>query len=514
MPSQTMIRLLIAGLILCSAPGLSFGQGPKAWKNHNEGGWTNLKKGDLKQARKLLTEARQEAEKLFEADDPRLGLTLVYLGWTVSKDKEGDAKEAQGMVDQAAAIFKKGEENNALAGEGLEYLPIGLNALALYQEERKDRAAAEKLFLRAVAAAGRLPKGKKHTIAQLQGNLGRMYTGQGRFAEAEKVLLQALEAVKGVPSKEEIAVSISVSDNLGRLYRDQAKYDKAEEHLARALQARRKSFPDDRSGLARDLYALGMVLVAQENYSGAETVLREALAIRENIVSAKHRDTAQVQHGLATCLYHTKKEKELAEAEKLFNEALATRKEKLGDQDIHVARTLHSRGNLFLLMRYHASAKKDLDEALAITTKALGAGNAEVAAIHESLADWSCKKDKPDYKQAEEHFQKALAIREKALGKQHLSIAALKHNLANYYRDQSNRAPKKSKEAEDYSKKADDSYKEALAIKEKALSDKSPRLLGILRDYAAFLYATNKAAAGGQLMSRVNEIEKAGKKAP
>ena len=110
-----------------------------------------------------------------------------------------------------------------------------------------------------------------------------------------------------------------------------------------------------------------------------------------------------------------------AEAEPLYQRALAIREEKLGPEHLYVALTLHNLALLYQNQRKYAEAEPLYQRALAIREKVLGPEHPRVAFSLNGLA--SLYNSQGKYEEAEPLFQRSLAIREKVLGSEHSEVA-------------------------------------------------------------------------------------------
>ncbi|NOT48924.1 MAG: tetratricopeptide repeat protein [Acidobacteria bacterium] len=105
--------------------------------------------------------------------------------------------------------------------------------------------------------------------------------GQGKFAEAEKILqeqIQLLEKAR-IKSDSDYSQTSAALNNLGLLYNEQKKYKEAEETHRRAIRLREKHDPPPRRNLAVSFVNLGKVFYDQGKSLEAEPFFREARAI-------------------------------------------------------------------------------------------------------------------------------------------------------------------------------------------------------------------------------------------
>ncbi|MBI4717103.1 MAG: serine/threonine protein kinase [Planctomycetes bacterium] len=118
------------------------------------------------------------------ADHPDIALTRTNLA-AILRDK-GEFDEAAGLLDDAIAVYRR------LDHPDLANALFGLGRLLL---KRRDPIAAEPPLREAVAIrVARIPKQIK--TAEAKSVLGECLSAQGRFAEAEPLLLEAVEQLR------------------------------------------------------------------------------------------------------------------------------------------------------------------------------------------------------------------------------------------------------------------------------------------------------------------------------
>ncbi len=148
-----------------------------------------------------------------------------------------------------------------------------------------------------------------------------------------------------------------------------------------------------------------------------------------------------------------------AEAEKLLLAALKEA-EKFGEQDPRLATSLNNLAVLYYGQGRDAQAEPLYQRALAIREKALGPEHPDVAQSLNNLALLYNAQGK--YAQAEPLYQRSLVIREKVLGPEHPNVATVLENYADLLH-------KLNRDAE-----ADKMEARAQAIRAKHAKEKSP----------------------------------------
>src|SRR6266545_3530858 len=208
----------------------------------------------------------------------------------------------------------------------------------------------------------------------------------------------------------------------------------------------------------------------------------------------------------------TGRDRDLAEADKLYNEsiglrekgqygkaiplaerALAIRQKTLGAEHPDTPTLLDNLANLYRDKGDYAQAEPLLRRVLAISEETLGAEHPDTATVLNNLALLYYQKG--DYAQAELLYRRALAIREKTLGAEHPHTATPLNNLALLY------YPK-----DDYAQ-AEPLYRRALAISEKTLGAEHPFTATLLNNQARLHEATGDISRAVALRLRAQAIE-------
>src|SRR5215510_5393592 len=179
---------------------------------------------------------------------------------------------------------------------------------------------------------------------------------------------------------------------------------------------------------ADKLYNESVSLREKGYYGQAIPLAERASALREKTLGAEHPDMATSLYNLAG-IYRDKGD--YAQAEPLYRRALAIREKTLGAEHSLTAALLNSLAELYRAKYDHAQAEPLYRRALAIREKTLGAEDPDTATVLNNLA--MLYQDKGDYEQAEPLFRRVLAIDEKALGAEHPRTAIAFNNLAGLY---------------------------------------------------------------------------------
>lgn len=256
-------------------------------------------------------------------------------------------------------------------------------------------------------------------------------------------------------------------NQIGEYLDDRARYGEAETLYKEALAMRRRLFGDEHPDIAHSFNNLALLYDNQGRYGEAEPLLQEALAMRKRLFGDEHRDVAQSLSNLAV-LYDN--QGRYGEAESLDQEALAMRKRLFGDEHPDVAQSLNNLAMLYYNQGRYGEAEPLLREALAMRKRLLGD---EHPALANSLSNLALLyDDQGRYEEAESLYQEALAMRKRLWGDEHPDVATNLDNLAGLYDVQGRYG------------EAEPLYQEALAMSIQLLGNEHPDVATNLNNLA------------------------------
>ena len=255
------------------------------------------------------------------------------------------------------------------------------------------------------------------------------------------------------------------------------EYSEAESLLRESLAIRRATLPEGHPDIATSLQDLASLLQSTGRYSEAEPLHREGLAIYRAALPAGHRDIATgIQH-LASLLQTTGR---YSEAEPLHREALAIYRAALPAGHSDIATELNHLGSLLKTTGRYAEAEPLLRESLTIHRAALPAGHPDIATGLNHLA--ALLQTTGRYTEAEPLFRESLTIRRAALPAGHPDIATALLELATLLQTTGRYA------------EAEPLYRESLAIRRAALPAGHPDIATGLDELGFLLESTGRYA--------------------
>lgn len=241
--------------------------------------------------------------------------------------REGDDTLAERHLLGAIALHRR------LGAEYRESLATDLNeyGLTLVRSGRQDTAV---VVLREALALMSEVRDEDHTfIGQIANNIGWALGNGEAWHEATPYFEQALVRYEGVFGPDHPNV-LAARTNLARAYQKSGDLDRAQKIYLEVLAATRARFGSDHENVGHGLnnYAL-MLEEGRGDYSGAAELYLEALRIYRNRLGADHPWSAIAGFNAARALHQAG---QLSRAETLSREALAVRRRVLrpGHPDI------------------------------------------------------------------------------------------------------------------------------------------------------------------------------------
>jgi CHAT domain-containing protein/Tfp pilus assembly protein PilF len=293
----------------------------------------------------------------------------------------------------------------------------------------------------------------------------------------------------GLRSREEVSLVAEVAGDYLLLVRSTratappGRYEIRIEELRAATENERALYD------AQKLFQESIKLLGARKYDEAIRSSEQALAIRERVLGADHREVAFVIKLQGNAFFYKDDD---AKAEMLYKRALTIWEKVLEPEHPQVASILNNLAVLYWLKGDYAKPEPLYRRALAIRERELGAEHPEVAYTLDNLA--ILYKDKGDYANAEPLYERALAILEKVLGPEHPGIAKTVDNLAILNSVKGNYA------------RAELLHRRALAILEKALGPEHPRIAFYIMNLAILYFYKGDYARAESLHQRALSI--------
>ena len=321
-----------------------------------------------------LDVASTNLEGKFE-DQP---LIEARIRWTLGHayQRHGDDRAAITHLERTSQILREqpGKHENPATDVSMNYL-----ALAYFRAGQYTKAV--RLFNELIEARRR--QGRENTGMDLwyKCNLACIYKQQGRYEEAEQLLLTTLETGKWESKSMGMA---HYGHLLVYIYIEQGLYEKAEQTYHMAMEAESK-FEDPSMQAMRLWNAFAPLRVAQGRYEEAEELFTKGIRIgNSELPGTEHPLTLCHINGLA--LLRTK-QKRYEEAGSLFNQALLGRCDRLGDDHPDTLETKNDLAVLYKEQARYEDAEKLLLEAVKSRRVKLGDEHPHTLESWQNLID-------------------------------------------------------------------------------------------------------------------------------
>ncbi len=436
------------------------------------------------QARRIARErdrANQEAEASRQVSDFLTGL------FKISNPSEalGNKITAREILDKGAdSITGELQGQPAVQGKLMHTMGTVYENLGLYDP-------AQTLLEKALDSRTKALGPDHPDVASTLSELGTVAWRKGDFAKAEAFMAQALtiREKRFSPDSEIVAASLH---NMGNLFWRQGKFEEARRSLERALAIREKLLGPEHADVANALNSLGAIAYREGDHENAQAMWERTLAIREKILSPDHPSLAQTLNNLAVLRTFMGDPKG---AVPLLERVVRIQEKVLGPKHPDLASGLSNLGDAISAGGDPAGAKPYYARAVAIQEEA-GPGNPELARFLDNLAFVTLKEN--DVEGARTLYERSLALRQKALGPKSPDLTDSLSGLA-ACAFKSGRV----QEAEAF-------YERALALVRKPDGGFNPGaydLLGLLKNYAAFLRASHKEARAAEMEALARSVE-------
>jgi serine/threonine protein kinase/tetratricopeptide (TPR) repeat protein len=241
-------------------------------------------------------------------------------------------------------------------------------------------------------------------LSVAMGNLGG-----ARPAEAERMLREALPLQRSVLGQDSPEVAATL-DHLLQGLNVEGKLEEAESIGREALALRRKH-PEDPLALANSLMLFGYTLTLQHRGAEAEPLYREAVSIQRKVFGNEHPAVATYLWYFGWNLLNQDK---LTEAEGPLTEALEMRRKLLGPDHLDVANSLCLLGDLKARQRRYSEAEPLVRKALEILRSRSGTNDSNVQKELGYLGRTLAGEEK--WAEAESVLNQAIAMQERLEG--------------------------------------------------------------------------------------------------
>jgi CHAT domain-containing protein/tetratricopeptide (TPR) repeat protein len=246
-------------------------------------------------------------ESLRRSED-RLGKNSA--GYIANLNNQAKLHQSLGELNLAEQEFTEARKlAESFFGPSMQRaIIINNQAMLAYSLGRMDQAVSllNEAMTNASTARKKIIEGQSFDNRRFQLNLGTLLLSQGKFQEAEKILLDIKKAAesRGQTKNQEYGTLLNL---IGVLYIQMGKNDKVEETLSKSAEVFRKRFNDVNYLSAKVLNDLGNFYRLTGKYGDAEKKLNDALSMRQTLFKPNHPDVVKTQEDLAILYWKTGK---------------------------------------------------------------------------------------------------------------------------------------------------------------------------------------------------------------
>jgi tetratricopeptide (TPR) repeat protein len=403
---------------------------------------------------------------------------------------------------QTRRMRQLAEENRQVA----QFLKDMLKGVGPSVALGRDTTLLREILDKTAAGVGPDLKDQPEIEAELRTTLGSVYREVGDTEKSEAMLRQAL-AIRQRLFGENLLVAESMLELSATLqayvfrfeteavYRSPpaaltAKLTEAESLARQALAMRRRLLGNEHVDVADALNELCNSLYHQFKLVEAEQSAREALALARKLLPDDHRVALESLNNLSMVLLDLGK---LEEAEALCRELLPRERKRLGEIHPTLVSLLSNLGQTLDHQHKFAEAETFYREAVAMERKLNGNDSHDLAMYLCGLANVLQRQAK--LVEAESLYREALALKVKMHGEQHIDVAAILDNIGNVLLDQG--------KLED----AESMLTQGLAMREKLLGKSHPHYSYSLANLAGLRDRQGNLPEAESLLRQAVEIE-------
>ncbi|MBW3543009.1 MAG: serine/threonine-protein kinase [Planctomycetes bacterium] len=373
------------------------------------------------EAEQARDRAEQSARELQAVTDY---LTNDIIGLARPEFAQGQALSMRSILDFAAGRVEHNFANQP-ATEAAVRNAIGHAYITL-----GDYKNAESQLTAALAQRRRL-LGDEHqdTLATLN-NLSLSLSGQGRFAEGQKLQEQVVASLREQHGDEDLK-TLNAINNLAATHYQQGQLDEAQRLQEKSLETLRNNFGPRHVDTIRTLTNLAATLHGQRLYDEAQKLMVEAFESRRGILADTHPLTLTIASNMVQNL---NKLGRFAEAERLGEQAYRHLNRLLGANHSTTLKTLGFLAQTYDSLGRHSEAQEYHQRVLSAQSEFLGPEHPDTLTTRNNLA--ACLLHQKRFVEAEHMLRDLVEIYRRKHGDEHPATLSALNNLARAYHDQ------------------------------------------------------------------------------
>lgn len=309
-------------------------------------------------AERILTD--RDAPKGHRA---RLALTMggVYRSLGLYRD-------SRPLLDLAIKLLEQSTPDSSALADAL------VERGRLLNDTQDDAELARRGFERALEIRERLHGADSPEWAVTALHASAHLRTIGSISEAAELSSLAASRLESHPQfQSERASALGL---FGSLESRRGSHESALEALRRALALSQSAAEPDPATVGDLLNSLSVAYLRAQDYDSAIQTTRELLAVDRQIYGDKHNNVANDVQNLAFMLYRSGKP---AEALSLFADALALRRETVGEESASIGRLYRDAGLAHLALGDLSAARENIERGTAILGRTFGVNEYEIA---------------------------------------------------------------------------------------------------------------------------------------
>jgi len=344
----------------------------------------------------------------------------------------GEIYEALGSYDKGDSLLNeaiKTEHKLLKQGKGNEYdLSVNQFRLGKLKSAKGNYKAAINLLGDASASFQKLDQKKDRAAGLLE--WGWAEYRLANYNKADSLISLAFSINQNLYDEGSIEFAKGLQYRAW-LEHDLGNYHNADSLFNKVLSIHRITYDGDHPATARTLHSLAWIKYQVKDYDNATSLLEEALNMRKRLFSNRaHPDVAWSINNLGLVKLA---EGKLEEAEKLFKNALTMRQAVLSRNHPMILQSMGNLGSIYFQQENYQQSIQIFGNILDIQREILGSDHPDLALYLNNLA--TVLNNAGRKREALPHYHEALAIQKKHFKTTHSNTLRMRDNTADVYED-------------------------------------------------------------------------------
>ena len=376
--------------------------------------------GELLESKALRMWVREQIEKTHGINHPYYIESILDV--FKSHEKLGELKEAQLLLEE---VLQKSTES-------IDSTTVGLIKHCLATTFRKQGRwkEAEELLVPGMEALKRVFGQEHPSYLANMNNLALLYQNQGRWKEAEELFVQVMETIKRILGQEH-PDTLTGMGNLALTYQGQGRWREAEKLEVRVVEMRKRVLGQEHPNTLTSMANLASTYLSQGRWKEAEEMKVKVMETRKRVLGQDHPDTLTSRAYLASAY---RKQGRWKEAEGLGVQAMDVRKRVLGQEHPDTLASMANLASTFWNQGRWEEAEELEVQVIETFNRVLGQKHPDTLTTMSHLA--STYRRQGRWMKAEELEVQVMETRKRVLGQEHPATLTSIANLATTYRSQ------------------------------------------------------------------------------